>query len=79
MIGIGSSRMMASVAIEKPALAYQFMVMLIHVPGIDLSHARATGVHWKIAAVIEAIPYDSTTASNTQQVMRNTFWTKIRR
>jgi hypothetical protein len=73
MIGIGNNRMMTSVAIEKPALAYQFIVMLIHVPGIDLSHARATGVHWKIAAAVEAIPYESTMASKIQQMMRNIF------
>jgi hypothetical protein len=73
MIGIGSSKIMASVAIENPALAYQFIVMLIHVPGIDLSHARATGVHWKIAAAVDAMPYDNTMASMIQQMMRNAF------
>jgi hypothetical protein len=73
MIGIGSSKIMASVAIENPALAYQFIVMLIHVPGIDLSHARATGVHWNIAAAVDAMPYDNTMASMIQQMMRNAF------
>ena len=79
MIGIGNIRMITSVAIEKPALAYQFIVILIHDPGIDLSHARATGVHWKIAAVVEAMPYDSTIASIIQQMMRKIFCTNIRR
>jgi len=73
MMGMGNNRMMTSVAIEKPAFTYQFMVMFIHVPGIVLSHARATGVHWKIAAAVEAIPYDSITASKIQQMMRNIF------
>jgi hypothetical protein len=41
---------MKSVAIEKPALAYQLVVMSMHDPGIDLSQARVTGVHWKIDA-----------------------------
>ena len=71
MIGIGNSRIITSVAIEKPALAYQFLVISIHVPVIVLSQARATGVHWNIAAAVEAMPYESTIASRTQQRMRN--------
>jgi len=35
--------MMESAAIEKPALTYPFIVILVHVPGIDLSQARAKG------------------------------------
>lgn len=42
---MGSPRIIKSVAIENPELAFQFDAMSIHVPGIDLSHARATGVH----------------------------------
>lgn len=44
-MGIGNTKIMTSVIIEKPAFAYQFMVILMQVPGIVLSHARATGVH----------------------------------
>lgn len=42
--------MMISVAIEKPALAYQLVVMSMHDPGIALFQARATGVHWNTEA-----------------------------
>jgi len=42
---MGSARMIKSVAMENPELAFQLDEMLIQVPGIDLSHARATGVH----------------------------------
>lgn len=38
--GIGSASMRISVAMENPALANQFFVILIHVPFTDLSHAR---------------------------------------
>lgn len=47
---------MTSVAIEYPALAYQLVVILIQVPGMDLSQARETGEHWKIEAIVEAMP-----------------------
>jgi hypothetical protein len=54
-MGIGNTNIITSVAMEKPAFAYQFMVMLMQVPGIVLSHARATGVHWKIEAAVDAM------------------------
>jgi hypothetical protein len=48
--------MITSVAIEKPALAYQFAVMLMHVPGMVLSHALGIGVHCHIEdAVVPAM------------------------
>jgi hypothetical protein len=56
IIGMGRIKMIKSVAIEKPALAYQFCVMSIQVPGMVLLYAFGTGVHWKIAAAVEAIP-----------------------
>jgi hypothetical protein len=42
---------MTSVAIENPALANQNVAM--QVPARALSKALATGLHWKIVAVIE--------------------------
>lgn len=41
---------MMSVIIEKPALAYQLVVMSIHEPEMVLSQARATGMHWSTDA-----------------------------
>lgn len=41
---------MMSVAIEKPALAYQLVVISMHDPAIFLFQARATGVHWNTEA-----------------------------
>jgi hypothetical protein len=43
-MGIGIMRITTSVAIENPPFAYQFFVMLMHVPGIRLSHARGTAL-----------------------------------
>lgn len=54
---IGRSRMIVSVAIEKPALAYQFFSILMQDPGTDLSHALSTGVHWNTDAKNAAIMY----------------------
>lgn len=48
--GIGRTSIMTSVAIEKPALAYQLSVTLIQEPGINLFQARGTGVHWNMEA-----------------------------
>jgi hypothetical protein len=79
MTGIGINNMMTSVAIEKPAFANQFCVILIHVPGMLLFQARGIGVHWKIAAKVVATIYDITIESITQQMMRNVFWMKMRR
>lgn len=42
--------MMMSVAIEKPAFAYQLVVISMHDPGMVLFQARATGVHWNTEA-----------------------------
>lgn len=47
---MGSARMIKSVAMENPELAFQFDEMLIQVPGRDLSHARATGAHCQTEA-----------------------------
>lgn len=52
---IGSAKMITSVAIEKAALAYQLAVMLIQVPGMDLSHALGTGVHCHMEDAVVAI------------------------
>lgn len=54
IIGIGRNRMMASVAIEKLALAYQNLVILIQVPAIASFQAREIGVHWKIVEKVVA-------------------------
>lgn len=43
-----------SVAIEKPAFAYQLPVTLMQVPGMDLSQARSIGVHCQIDAAVVA-------------------------
>lgn len=45
---MGSTRIIISVAIEKPAFAYQLLVILMHVPGTDLSQALLIGVHCHI-------------------------------
>ncbi len=44
MMNIGSISMIKSVAMENPAFAYQFFVMLMQVPGIALFHARGIAV-----------------------------------
>jgi len=47
---MGSARMRTSVAMEKPALAYQFLVKSIQVPATVLSQARGTGLHCQTEA-----------------------------
>lgn len=37
-IGMGNSKMMISVAIEKPAFTYQLLVISVQVPGIVFLH-----------------------------------------
>lgn len=49
--------MRISVAIEKPALAYQFMVRLMQVPGMVLSQARGMGVHCQMEEAEVATMY----------------------
>jgi hypothetical protein len=44
-----------SVAIEKPAFAYQFLVRLIHVGCIDLSQAPLMGLHCQMDDAVVAI------------------------
>lgn len=51
---MGMNRMMRSVAIEKPELAYQNLALLMQVPSILLSNALVMGVHWKIVATTDA-------------------------
>lgn len=51
---MGSTKIKMSVAIEKLAFEYQFPVMLMHVPGIDLSQARLIGVHCQIDDAVVA-------------------------
>ncbi len=41
---IGNTSMIKSVVMENPAFAYQFLVMLMQVPGIALFHARGIAV-----------------------------------
>lgn len=59
MGSIGSARMMTSVAIENPALAYQLPVMLMQEPGMDLSQARAIGLHCHTDDAVVANMYTS--------------------
>jgi hypothetical protein len=61
-------RMIASPKIEKPALAYQKIVVFKQVPGSALFHARGTGVHWNVDANVVAVPYAVTQPSKAQQV-----------
>lgn len=42
---MGSTRMIRSVVMEKPALAYQFLVMSRHVPATLLFQALDIGMH----------------------------------
>lgn len=51
---IGRPRMMKSVTIEKTVFASQASTRLMHVPGADLSQAKAIGEHCQIEAAIEA-------------------------
>lgn len=45
---MGRHRIKTSVAMEKPALAYQFFVRLMHSGLIDLSQAPSMGLHCHI-------------------------------
>jgi hypothetical protein len=40
---------------------------------MDLFQARGMGVHWKIEAIVEAMPYAVTIATITQQAKRKGF------
>jgi hypothetical protein len=51
---MGSIRIKMSVAMENPALAYQFFVRSMQLGFIDLSQAPRIGVHWKIDEAIVA-------------------------
>lgn len=46
--------MMISVAMEYPALAFQFIVREMQVPAMLLSQARGIGVHWKMDDAVVA-------------------------
>ena len=54
---MGSSKIKISVEIEKPALAYQFLVRLIQVEWTDLSQAPLMGLHWKMEEKVVATMY----------------------
>jgi hypothetical protein len=71
--------MITSVAMEKPAFAYQFIVILMQVPGIDLSQARGRGVHWKIETKTDAVIYERIMPSMTQHTTLKGLMMKIRR
>jgi hypothetical protein len=70
---MGSAKRVKSPNIEKPALAYQKIVVLRQTPGIDLFHVREMGVHWKTEASVVAIPNAVTKPRRTQHAKRKRF------
>lgn len=69
-----------SVAIEKPAFAYQKCPLSMQVPSRDLSNALVTGIHWNIVAVTEAMQYITTHVKTKRQAhLNHLVFPKIRR
>lgn len=68
---IGMTMMMASLPMLNPALAYQNLVKLMHVPRpllTLLSKANPTGEHWKMDVITEATVKATTSPIITQQI-----------
>lgn len=75
----GSAMMSMSVAMENPAFAYQFLVRLIQVPGMDLSQARGMGLHCQIDDAVVATMYAKMIPRRMKHSTRKYCWTKMRR
>ena len=70
---MGRARRIKSPKIEKPALAYQKIVVFRQTPLMVLFHVRGMGVHWKTEARVVAIPYKITKVRRTQHARRKGF------
>lgn len=69
--GMGMRRIITSVEMLKPALAYQNGLLLMQWPATERSKARTTGVHWKMVAMVVAMQKLPTQASMKVQAHRN--------
>lgn len=66
----GRVRIAISVAIFGTALPINDPLRLIQCPGMDLSHVRATGVHWKTQAKMMENAHEMVTKSRIYAPMR---------